>query len=193
MTLSEFGRRRDGRHDATSRRTSTFKYFIDNIEICRLTFIETFQSNTCHVETIQNKMKNNADTPVTGRWKHKNRCYAILNSVRLIIRQHIDSFPRQLSHYSRKSNKRKVIKESPDISLSKIYSSFNELHPGVKANKILYEEVFTKKFNLWFGVPHLDTCKYCDMNYIELISAKTEEERKNIEIQRNLHYGKSGT
>lgn len=47
------------------------------------------------------------------------------------------------------------------------------------------------EFNLRFGFPLSDTCKYCDMNYIKLISAKTEEERKNIEIQSGLHHSKA--
>lgn len=61
----------------------------------------------------------------------------------------------------------------------------------MKASKTLYEEVFTKEFNLRFFISRSDTCKYCDLNYIKLISAKTEEERKNIEIQSSLHYSKA--
>jgi hypothetical protein len=62
-----------------------------------------------------------------------------------------------------------------------MYSLFIELNPDVKASKTLYEDVFNKEFNLQFGVPRSDTCKYCDMNYIKLISAKTEEEYRNTE------------
>lgn len=189
MKISEVGRRRDCRNDATSRRTCTFKYTIDDLEVCRLTFIDTFQITKRRVETIQNKIKNNIDTPIDGRGKHRNRPHAIPNLVRRMIRQHIDSFPRQLSHYSRKNSEKECL--SPDLSLSKMYSLFIELNPDVKASKTLYEEVFTKEFNLRFGVPRSDTCKYCDMNYIKLISAKTEEERKNIEIQSNLHHSKA--
>lgn len=83
MTLSKVGRRKDGMNDATSRRTCTIEYFIDNLETCYLTFIDTFKSTKRRIETIQNKMINNIDTPIAGRWKHKNR---ILNSVRLMIR-----------------------------------------------------------------------------------------------------------
>ncbi|KAL4104233.1 hypothetical protein QTP88_019542 [Uroleucon formosanum] len=189
MKISEVGRRRDGRNDATSRRTCTFKYTIDDLEVCRLTFIDTFQITKRRVETIQNKIKNNIGTPIDDRGKHRNRPHAIPNLVRQMIRQHIDSFPRQLSHYSRKNSEKEFL--SSDLSLSKMYSLFIELNPDVKASKTLYEEVFTKEFNLRFGVPRSDTCKYCDMNYIKLISAKTEEERKNIEIQSNLHHSKA--
>lgn len=55
-------------------------------------------------------MKNNIDTPIDGRKKHKNRPHAISNLARLKIRQHIDSFPRHLSHYSRKSSEKKYLK-----------------------------------------------------------------------------------
>ncbi|KAL4126477.1 hypothetical protein QTP88_010699 [Uroleucon formosanum] len=79
MKISEVGRRKDGRNDATSRRTCTFKYTIDDLEVCHLTFIDTFQITKRRVETIQNKIKNNIDTPIDGRGKHRNRPYAIPN------------------------------------------------------------------------------------------------------------------
>jgi len=170
MKISEVGRRSDGRNDATLRRTCTIKYSIDDLEVCRLTFIDTFQIIKRRVETIQIKIKNNIDTPIDGRGKHRNIPHAIPNSVRLMMRQRIDSFPRQLSHYSRKNSEKECL--SPDLSLSKMYSLFIELSPDVKASKTLYEEIFTKEFSLRFGVPRSDTCKYCDMNYIKLISAK---------------------
>lgn len=44
-----------------------------------------------------------------------------------------DGFPRRLSHYSRKSGKKE--NSSPDLSPSKTYSLFTELHPGVKASE----------------------------------------------------------
>lgn len=44
MKMSEVGRRRDG--------TCTFKYTIDDLEVCRLTFIDTFQITKRRVETI---------------------------------------------------------------------------------------------------------------------------------------------
>lgn len=88
MSLSEVGRRRDDRQDATSRRTCTIKYLIDNIRnMLSNVHRNILKCTKGHVETIQNKMENNVDTPIiTGRWKHKNRFHAILNSVRLMIR-----------------------------------------------------------------------------------------------------------
>lgn len=68
---------------------------------------------------------------------------------------------------------------------------FIELNPGIKVSKTFYEEVFTKEFNLRFGVPRSDTCRYCDRNYINFISAKTEAEQKTIEIQSGLHHFKA--
>lgn len=118
MKISKVGRRRDGRNDPTSRRTCTFKYTIDDLEVCCLTFIDTFQITKRRVETVQNKIKNNIDTPIDGRGKHRNRPHAIPNLVRQMIRQHVDSFPRQLSHYSRKNSEKECL--SSDLSLSKI-------------------------------------------------------------------------
>ena len=134
-------------------------------------------------------MKDNIDFPIDGRGKHRNRPHTVPNSVRALIRSHIGSFPKQLSHYSRKKSEKECL--SPVLSLSKMYRLFTELHPDVKASKILYNKVFVKDFNLHFGLPHLDTCKYCDSLYVKLISAESEEERRDIQTQSDLHHSKA--
>lgn len=155
--LSEIERHRNGRTDATSRRTCTVHYSIDNLEVCRLTFINTFQITRRRIETIKNKIKNNIDVSLDGCGKHRNRPHTLPNSVGLLIRQHIDSFPKEPTHYSRNNSEKLCL--SSDLSLFKIYSLFIELNPRIKVSKILYKEVFTKKFNLRFDVLRSDTCR----------------------------------
>jgi hypothetical protein len=48
-----------------------------------------------------------------------------------------------------------------------------------------------RDFNLGFGVPHSDTCKYCDKLYMQLISADTEAERAAISLWSELHHRKA--
>jgi hypothetical protein len=52
--------------------------------------------------------------------------------------------------------------------------------------------VFKSDFNLVFGVPHLDTCKFCDKLYMQLILANKEAERAAaISLQSELYHRKS--
>lgn len=68
MTLSEVGRRRDGRSDATPLRTCAVKYFIDTSnEVCRLTTIRMhFKLPSVAFEQLKNKMKNNGSAFMGG-------------------------------------------------------------------------------------------------------------------------------
>ncbi|KAL4153058.1 hypothetical protein QTP88_000891 [Uroleucon formosanum] len=123
---------------ATSRRFCSFKYYIDDSQVCKNTFLNTFNITRRRVMTLQDKIKSGILIPRDGRGKHSNRLHAIDASVKDLIRQHINSLPRQPSHYSRLTTD-----------------------------------------NL--------QCLCSDLN----LSADTEEERKNIEIDSMLHHSRA--
>ncbi len=66
------------------------------------------------------------------RGKHQNRANAIPDEAKQKVREHIDSFPRRKSHYSRSSNrKREYLDEG--LSISRMYLLYLEKYePQVK-------------------------------------------------------------
>ena len=72
-----------------------------------------------------------------------------------------------------------------------MYRSFKIEYPHVSVSPTFYNNKVFKSFNLRFGKPRSDTCKVCDSLFIKLKAANSEEERKNIEQESDLHHAKA--
>lgn len=78
------------------------------------------------------------------------------------IKNHISSFPRYTSHYSRSRSKRDYL--GPELNIAKTYSFFVAYCKagGLSEDKIfqewLYRKIFNEEFNLSFYLPNNDTC-----------------------------------
>ncbi|KAL4118943.1 hypothetical protein QTP88_011821 [Uroleucon formosanum] len=73
-------------------------------------------------------------TPRDNRGKHLNRPYAIDAPVRDLIRQHINSLPRQPSHYSRIATDNLQCLSS-DLNLCKLFRSFKNKYPDINVTR----------------------------------------------------------
>ena len=69
-----------------------------------------------------------------------------------------------------------------------MWKLFLAKNPGVVCSLHLYRDVFNKDFNLRFGVPRSDTCAYCDRLYVQMLSAKSENELKAVETESKIHH-----
>lgn len=130
------------------------------------------------------KLKNNIQiTDFRGR--HTNRPHAIPGNVKELIREHISSFPKQESHYSRSKTHTEFLSE--DLNLKIMYKLFCEKYPEHNNISIrTYKDIFSR-MNLKFGLPRSDTCTFCDKHYIKLCAANTEEEREKISQDVQIH------
>lgn len=54
-----------------------------------------------------------------------------------------------------------------------------------------YYRYFTQNFNLSFGYPRTDTCGTCDVLHIQIEAASTEEEKRRLTLQKELHLRKA--
>ncbi|KAJ4427041.1 hypothetical protein ANN_26840 [Periplaneta americana] len=102
------GRTRDplrSREENLSRRQYSFKYFLfirsKRVQVCSKTLLQVYAISSKRIRILQAKMKNNE--PLTDqRGKHMNRPHRTTNEIIDLIVQHIQSFPTQERHYSRK-------------------------------------------------------------------------------------------
>lgn len=188
IDIKEPGRRRKGNSDATSRKLATFSYKLGSVKVCKSTIIHTFSISSRRIQTIQTNMKQGISVPKDKRGMHFNRPHSINNDLKNLVRSHINSFPRQPSHYSRHKTEREFL--SPDLSVSKMYREFNDKHPEVEVSRIYYQSIFYE-MNLRIGAPRSDTCKYCDLLYNKLCAAETEGEREKILLDSKLHHFKA--
>lgn len=151
-------------------------------------FCSIFAITRRRVQMLVEKLKD-GKSAVDLRGKHSNRPHKIADETRIMIKKHIESFPSQESHYSRNSSKKQCLQ--PDLNVNKMFALFQTKYPNVNVKLHIYREIFRGDHNLRFGVPRSDTCKTCDKLYIKRIAAETDEERKQIEIESELHHRKS--
>lgn len=121
---------------------------------------------------------------------------AIANEAKQKVREHIQTFPRRQSHYSRSSNqKREYLDEG--LSISRMYLLYQEKYePQVKESgakpevkEWLYRKIFNEEFNLSFGYPRSDTCETCDILNVAIRSSISEDERVEKQEELATHQG----
>lgn len=170
------------------RRKCTVFYFLpvdnDKVRVCQKTITDTLKVTPRRIQILVEKLKNGMDIKDL-RGRHTNRPHAVPENVKQLIREHISSFPKQESHYSRAKTHTKFLSE--DLNLNKMYMLFCEKYPRHKNISIrTYNDIFAE-LNLKFGLPRSDTCTFCDKHYIKLCAANTEEERQKISQVMQVH------
>ncbi|CAK1586739.1 unnamed protein product [Parnassius mnemosyne] len=109
------------------------------------------------------------------------------------IKDHINSFPKFVSHYGERRSTRKYLR--PDLSMNKMYELFkakceSEGKPILK--KSAYVKVFTTEFNIHFYIPKADTCKTCDILEIAVKAEEDIETCLAIRVQKDQHIKLAG-
>lgn len=181
---------RQGKTDATSRRFCPLKYYIDDSQVCKNTFLNTFNITRRRTMTLQDKIKSSIITTRDGHEKHSNTPHAIDASVKDLIRQHINSLHRQPLQYSLHTIDNLQYLSS-DINLCKLYRSFKNTYSNINTSQCIYNNTFRSEFKLRFDYPRSDTCKQYDLLNNKLIKANTKEERKNKEIYIMLYHSRA--
>lgn len=175
--IGKVNRRRHGSYDdpVDSHRQSTIHYTIpdgtgDVIKVCRNTFLNVFGVTRKKVCTIIKKKKMGESTFVDKRRRTCPGKYT-LDDI-LSVREHINSIPRDVSHYARAKSNREFL--SPDLNINRLHKAFKERNPESLVNYRFYRSVFLKDFaDLSFKRPRTDTCKTCDRLHCE-VQAKNE-------------------
>src|SRR5258705_8257536 len=100
--------------------------------------------------------------------------------------KHISSFPCRSSHYARSGAVHRQYLH-PALSIMKMWKLYLHKNPALPCSYLLYYRVFVAKFNLGFGSPKKDVCKFCMTKKVDLKSAPDGMEKKIMEVQLELH------
>lgn len=138
----------------------------------------------------------NVTPPVDRRGKHTLRPNQLPEGTNEQIRQHILSYPRYKSHYSRKDNIHHYYL-SPLLNIAKMHEMYlqtNEpqqyqlflenqnINPIVKYE--YFRKFFTENFKISFGKPKSDTCQKCDKLMNKIDAADTDEQKNALETEK---------
>ena len=172
--------------------------------VCKTSFAGLHGISKSRVERLAKYMSNNVTSPPDLQGKHGNRPHAIPEDTIINVENHIRSFPRRKSHYSRKDNLKHYYLSS-DLNIKKMHSLYVQKHEPeeylraqagmevkYKVSYDFYYRFFTTNFsNISFGKPRSDTCQKCDILEKKMLEAQTEEEKKSLRIQKDLHLRKA--
>lgn len=94
---------------ANSRGQSTYKYFLPNEdgvmeEVCKLTLQNVLGITPDRIRSVQLRIITGRLSVLDKRGSHTNRPSAVPQNIRAEIVAHINSFPSELSHYTRNVN-----------------------------------------------------------------------------------------
>lgn len=100
------------------------------------------------------------------------------------VLDHINSFPKYVSHYSRRHTKQLYLQ--CNLSMAELYRLYtNKFSQPVSLST--YREIF-QKLDIKFKKPHIDVCNKCETLRIDIKNALTEDEiAMNILKQQNHH------
>ena len=130
--------------------------------MCRTAILNIFNIKKAFLEKAQKADKKGfcSPSPIKSGKSNGSRSQVIPPDALDDIRHHIQQFPAESSHYSRKKNPhRKYL--SSDLSISKMYDLYKSEVAEPKREHV-YRKVFNTEFNLGFGSPRSDTCATCD-------------------------------
>nr|CAI5865742.1 unnamed protein product [Callosobruchus analis] len=127
MNLVKIIRRRHGKDETAviSKTQTSVTYTIPNqdghfVQVCRNTFMNIFDVTQKRLVGLIQKKKL-GDTTFTDK-RSNNKPSKFTNEDRQLMYQHINSIPRDVSHYSRAKSDKQFL--SPDLNIHGLYKSF---------------------------------------------------------------------
>lgn len=171
--------------------------------VCKKAFCSLYGVGKRRVERIVGYLQEGIPVFKDNRGKHGNRPNKIPDHIITKVDEHIQSFPAQVSHYSRNKNEN-VRYLSPDLSIRKMHRLYLEKHEAEVFAKLekgekckptvtydYYSRHFNENYKLSFGSPKSDTCQKCDTLENQIKFEKNEETLKTLKIEKELHLRKS--
>lgn len=126
------------RRGTVSRRSHTISYHVrlkdgSQVQVCKRSFCDLHAIGKRRIEKLTEKLVAGVLVPGDARGKHSNRPHSIPEERKDLVREHIRSMPRQKSHYSRNSNRRKEYL-SEGLSIARMHQMYLEKYePQAKA------------------------------------------------------------
>lgn len=172
------------------------------LEVCKVALCLIHGIGKKRLERVASHLTTNITPVHDKRGRHSNRPNQISEDLKKQIHEHVNSFPKRISHYTRNRSTKYYL--SSDLNISIMHDLYLEkfeadqhklkqegLPYKPKISYDFYGRYFRENFNIRFGTARKDTCKKCDMLNNKIQSADSEEEKSALETQKTLHLKKS--
>ena len=142
---------------SNSKRGNTRTYYVNNgersVRVCKKAFLSIHGVSSGRITRILAGQVEQGGVPkLDRRGRHEPPNKTTADDLAL-IRQHIESFPVYVSHYSRNDNPNRHYL-SPDLSVSKMYHLYKEKCTTAESRAVsewVFRKFFNENFNLSFG------------------------------------------
>lgn len=165
------------------------RYFLKpngiRLEVCRETFMDTFQVSKNVMKTLQGHLLAGNILVQDQRGLHTNQPKQPQNVINL-INQHINSYEKFTCHYSRRQHEEFL---SPQLTVAKMFREFcqqNAALPNVMSKRNLYYRLFQES-GLVIGTPVSDTCAECEKLEVQIKVATTQQDKSRLESLKDTH------
>lgn len=195
INVKPVARRRHGNYDnpTQSRRQATAIYTVPNgegelIQVCKGTFRKIFSLSEKRVQGLVT-LKQTGNPMYTENRGNKIKHRKFSESDKQTVCEHINSIPREISHYGRTKTNREYL--SSDLNITRLYRSFKKKYPDTPITYRFYYLTFKENFSkLSFHAPRTDTCAKCDLLAAKIKASEGNE--KNVLIaKQKLHHLKA--
>lgn len=132
-----------------SRRSFTRDYYVRD-GVCKTAFLRMHDISNGRVQRALEGLSKTGGTPKPDERGHHIPKHKTSDADISYVKEHIESFPRQESHYSRKSNPNRQYL-SQTLSLTKMYALYKEKCASDGKQPVIYRRTFNEDFNLSFG------------------------------------------
>lgn len=154
-------------------------------EVCLKAFLALHCVTMKRINRIRS-LKVLGKSPKDLRGLHVKKAYP--PEVRVLIKQHIESFPTKETHYSGRSVK--YLDEK--LSVKTMFELFTVKHPDVNVGYTFYYNFFVENFKLSFGRPQIDCCCVCEQLKLKIKSPHLNNAAKRCaEAELAVHKRKS--
>ena len=153
-----------------SRKKLSRSYFLHDLQVCKLVYLNTLGISNTRVDYALKKCKLGISSPDKRGMHPSNR--TSLDQISN-IREFLDKVAKYKSHYS--TSQKQYF--SPDLNKRKLYQKYKE-HQQDSSRKCVSSPVFCKvlsAYNVGFYLPKTDTCQQCDALAVQLKSLSGEE------------------
>lgn len=183
--------KRHNRQAASQKNISTI-ITLKNFRVCKQFFLCTLDISQKRFYNVITKMRETGVPKTDERGRHPPGNKLSEDKINL-VKEHINSFPKFISHYTRKDNpNRKYL--SPELNLSKMYVLYKDFCAQRRAEPVKiskYRDIFNTQFNLSFHRPYTDTCSTCDILKIKIDALGPDSEEKKVLVRdQEIHLRK---
>lgn len=160
------------------------------IEVCKDFFCNVHGITPRQVDTLIVKLKNSSTGMVVRDRRGQHTPTNKLTEEREEIRRFIHSYPRNVSHYSRRETSEKIYLPS-HLTIKKMHEEYKTSCLQVNSDaKVACYDVFRSVFKttgLKFKQPYIDTCKKCDEFKAKKKFCTNLEERERLSLLHDEH------